>query len=129
MSHDDPFVPIHDRLNKHEREIADNRHGIVNAKEVFEIKLTQVASSIDELKNILKWAGGLIVTLMISFMTWSALQQFNANEAQKADLQQQLDIIKSQETAQKDREEMLRQLQKDLGASGTVTSVPANGGR
>lgn len=123
---DDNLGPIRDRLSRAEMDIADNRHGIVNAKEVFEIKLGQVATSIEELKNILKWAGGLIVTLMISFMTWSALQQYNANEAQKADLQQQVDIIKSQETAQKDREEMLRQLQKDLGTSGTVSTVTTN---
>lgn len=128
MVNDDSLSPIHERLNRHEREIADNRHGITNAKEVFEIKLSQVVSSIEELKNILKWAGGLIVTLMISFMTWSALQQYNANESQKKELQQQVDLLRSQDQANSDRQRILQELQKDLGPSGTVTPVTTNSG-
>jgi hypothetical protein len=119
-----------DRLTQAERDIADNRHNINNTKQIFEIRLGQVVSSIEELKNILKWAGGLIVTLMISFMSWSALQQYNANEAQKRDLQHQITLIKSQETAEQDRQRILQELRKDLdNAGGTVTTVPSDGGR
>jgi hypothetical protein len=118
-----------ERLNKHEREIADNRHNINGNQALVDIRLKQVATSIDELKNILKWAGGLVITLMISFMSWSALQQYNANESQKEDLKQQIELIKNTEQADKDRAAILDQLRKDLGASGTITTDPPSGGR
>lgn len=120
---------IRDRFDRHEREIAENRHGLNNTKQVFELKLERVVASLEELKNILKWAGGIIVTLMISFMSWSALQQYDANEAQKRDLQQQLDILQKQEDADTDRQRLLEQLRKDLDAGATITPVTPESGR
>lgn len=120
---------IRDRFERHEREIAENRHGLANTKQVFEIKLQQVVASLDELKNILKWAGGIIVTLMISFMSWSALQQYNANESQKRDLQQQLTLIKNQEDADAERQQLLDQLRKELSPGASITPVTPSGGR
>lgn len=64
-----------------------------------EEKHTAVLSVIGELKSILKWAGGLVVMLFISTLTWSLAQQYSANEAQKKDMQQQLDILREQERA------------------------------
>ena len=112
------------RITAVERESAEHRHGLINTKQIFQIKLDQVVTSLDELKNILKWAGGLIVTLMISFMSWSALQQYNANETQKRDLQQQITLIKSQEQADIQRTDILEELRKDLDSGATVTTTP-----
>lgn len=122
------IAAMNERLNKHEREIADNRHSINGNAQVFEIRLGQITKSIEELKNILKWAGGLVITLMISFMSWSALQQYNANEQQKRDLQNQIQLIESNERAERDRQRILNQLRQDLGSSGTVTSFPPERG-
>jgi hypothetical protein len=119
---------MQDMLERHDREIAENRHGLTGTKQVFDIRFGQVMESIEELKSILKWAGGLIVTLMISFMSWSALQQYNANETQKADLQQQIKMIESQDQAAKDRERLIKDLREDLGTGGTITSNTASGG-
>jgi DNA repair exonuclease SbcCD ATPase subunit len=123
------FNAATERLTKAEREIADNRHAINNNQTVFDIRLGQISKSIEELKNILKWAGGLIVTLMISFMSWSALQQYNANETQKRDLQNQVELLRSNQNADKDREKILRELRRDLDASGTITTIPPSSGR
>lgn len=105
-------------LNKHEREIAENRHGLANARQILDIQLAQLTKDIGELKNALKWAGGLIISLMISFMGWAALQQYNANEEQKRNLQEQVNILASQEKADEDRQRIIDQL-----ARGEVTAT------
>lgn len=56
-----------------------------------------LAENFAELKNALKWALGLIVSIIISFASWALLQQYNANEAQKKDMQQQIDLLRAQE--------------------------------
>lgn len=120
---------LENRVTQHDREIAEQRHALKNSNSVFEIKLQQVVTSLAELKRVMQWAGGLIVTLMISFMSWSALQQYNTNERQKDELAQQIRLIQSQEQAAKDREAILRQLREELDASGTVTTIPPSGSR
>lgn len=50
-----------------------------------------VVASVSKLYTGLCWAAGLLVPIFLSFLGWSLLQQINANEAQKRDLQQQLD--------------------------------------
>jgi len=76
-----------------------------------EEKHAAVLSVIGELKSILKWAGGLVVMLFISTLTWSLAQQYSANEAQKKDMQQQLDILREQERARNaSRAEILQRL-------------------
>src|SRR5688500_10391695 len=119
---------MQERLNKHEREIAENRHNINGNAQIFDIRLGQITKSIEELKNILKWAGGLIITLMISFMSWSALQQYNANEEQKRDLENQIQIIQGNEKAERDRQRILKELREELVSGGTITTTPSNSG-
>jgi len=76
-----------------------------------EEKHKAVLDVIGELKSILKWAGGLVVMLFISTLTWSLAQQYSANEAQKKDMQQQLDILREQERARNaNRAEILSRL-------------------
>lgn len=80
-------------------QVATVRHDLANHKMVTDIKLDGLVKLVAELKSQLKWAGGLIVMLFISTLTWSLNQQYNANEAQKKDMQQQLTILREQERA------------------------------
>lgn len=121
---------MREKLEKHERDIAENAHGLKSARQVLDIKLEQLTSDIQDLKNALKWAGGLIISLMISFMAWAALQQYNANEQQKNDLQQQVNLLKSQDEASRDRNAILDQLKTDSTQPGAAkTTVTPVGGR
>lgn len=129
MVDDRSLNDLENRVTQHDREIAEQRHALKNSNSVFEIKLQQVVTSLAELKRVMQWAGGLIVTLMISFMSWSALQQYNTNERQKDELAQQIRLIQSQEQAAKDREAILRQLREELDSGGTITPVTSGGSR
>lgn len=84
-------------LREHETRISENTHDLKNLRQIVDIKLEQIKGDIGDLRNILKWAGGLIVSLMLSFMAWALLQQYNANEAAKNDLQQQLNLLRTQQ--------------------------------
>jgi len=90
-----------------------------------EEKHKAVLGVIGELKSILKWAGGLVVMLFISTLTWSLAQQYNANESQKKDMQQQLDILREQERARNaSRADILSR----LPAPGTAQPAAAPSG-
>jgi len=90
-----------------------------------EEKHQAVLTVIGELKSILKWAGGLVVMLFISTLTWSLAQQYSANEAQKKDMQQQLDILREQERARNaSRADILSR----LPAPGTPEAAAPAGG-
>jgi hypothetical protein len=112
-------------LNTHDRQIAENRHDMNNLRQIIELKLEAVQKDVAELTNILKWAGGLIVSLMLSFMGWALLQQYNANEAQKRDLQQQVQLVRQQQAA----DARIQQNSERLDASTTQPAAPANSGR
>lgn len=62
-----------------------------------------VLANIARLESALKWAGGIIVSLTLTVLGWALLQQFNANEAQKKDLQQQLDLLRAQQIERQSR--------------------------
>lgn len=92
-------------------QVANIRHDLANHKMVTDIKLDGLVKLVAELKSQLKWAGGLIVMLFISTLTWSLNQQYNANESQKKDMQQQLVILREQERARNaSRAEILSRL-------------------
>ncbi|MGN6819309.1 MAG: hypothetical protein ACTHJR_11635 [Sphingomonas sp.] len=55
---------------------------------------------LDRVEGIIKWAGGLIVTLIISVLGWALVQQWNANEAQKRDLQQKIEMMQEAQRVQ-----------------------------
>jgi hypothetical protein len=109
---------IETRLAAAERQTAENRHEIANARQVIEIRLTQLGTNIQELRGALKWAGGLIISLMLSFMGWAALQQYNANEQQKKDLETQVQLLEREDKAANDRDRILREL-RDAGITAT----------
>ena len=110
-------------------EVADVRHELANHKMVTEIKLDGLMRIVAELKSQLKWAGVLIVTLFLSTLTWSLTQQYNANEAQKKDMQQQLDILRAQERARNaSRAEILSRLPPGTAEASDAAGGVAQGG-
>ena len=90
---------------------SQTEHALNNHKMVTDLKLTAIAETVDEMKAQQKWFIGLVVMLFISTLTWSLAQQYNANEAQKKDMQQQLELLKEQERARNStRSEILSRL-------------------
>ena len=77
-----------------------------------------VLNMIARLESALKWAGGLVVSLTLAVLGWALMQQVNANEAQKKDMQQQLDLLRAQ-TAERER----------LQAAGTAQAPSTAVGR
>lgn len=109
-------------------------HALANHIQVTGIKLdaldtklvtthAETNGKIDEIKSIIKWAGGLIMMLFLSTMTWSLSQQYSANEATKKDLTAQVELLKesgrNQAAARADRQIILEK----LGAPG-ATETP-----
>lgn len=114
---------LREKVEKHEREIAANAHDLKNHRQVLDIKLDTLTTNVTELKNALKWAGGLIISLMLSFMAWAALQQFNANETTKRDLQEQVNLLKNQEKAALERDQILKEIRANEGTATTRDSA------
>jgi hypothetical protein len=68
-------------------------------------------TKIDKIESAIKWAGGLIVSLVLSVLAWAVLQQINANESQKKEMAQQIQLLQSQERARVEaRSEILERL-------------------
>lgn len=98
------------RLGTIEKKIDDNHDDLKKAQ--------------DRLESILKWAGGLILMLFLSTLTWSLTQQYNANEQAKKDLEQQIEMLKEQERARNNtRAEILSRLPEP---SATESADPAH---
>jgi len=101
------------------KEVAEVRHELRNHIAVYEIKhenlktdvkgkhdtlkseLTgehaSLTKALDEIKSLMKWAGSLIITLIIGVLGWSLVQQYQANEQQKRELEQQIRLLQEQE--------------------------------
>lgn len=114
---------------------SDTSHSLRNHIAVTDLRLDTIEKKIDsnhdDLKkaqdrqeNILKWAGGLILMLFISTLTWSLTQQYNANESAKKELQQQVELLKDQERA---RNETRAQILSRLPPSGAETPASTDG--
>lgn len=100
----------------------DAVHDIANFRAVTEVRLTQLDKKIDEthketnekidkVESAIKWAGGLIVSLVLSVLGWAVLQQINANESQKKEMAQQIELLKQQEAVRaQTRTEILSRL-------------------
>lgn len=100
----------------------DAVHDIANFRAVTEVRLTQLDKKIDEthketnekidkIESAIKWAGGLIVSLVLSVLGWAVLQQINANESQKKEMAQQIELLKQQEAVRaQTRTEILSRL-------------------
>lgn len=78
------------------QEVADVRHDLANHKTVSGLELKSVDKKIDTLISLLKWVGGLIVTSVLAVLAWSLVQQWNANEAQRRNIEEQVRLIQAQ---------------------------------
>ncbi len=86
-------------------------HDLNNLRMVTDLKLTGIEKTVNEMKAQQKWFIGLVVMLFISTLTWSLAQQYSANEAQKKDMAQQIELLKEQERARNaTRSEVLSRL-------------------
>ena len=131
----------------------DAVHAVANFRAVTEVRLTgidkkiedthkETNEKIDKIESAIKWAGGLIVSLVLSVLGWAVLQQINANESQKKEMAQQIELLKQQESARNQtRAEILSRLPAPgtaeaadtadrLGQAGDLRDMrPNNGGK
>jgi uncharacterized protein HemX len=132
-----PGVDCHDAEAR--RDIADVRHELRNHKAVTDIKAdnlkkevdekdTALKGSLDEIKSLMKWAGSLIITLIIGVLGWSLVQQYQANEQQKTDLEQQIRLLQEQERTRAIAQQNRAAIDQ-LTAGRSEAPLPANGGR
>lgn len=115
----------------------DAVHDIRNFRAVAEVQLRQLDtkietthaetnSKIDRIESAIKWAGGLILSTILAVLAWAVSQQINANESQKREMAQQIEILKTQERARVDaRSEILSR----LPPRATEAPAPSEGGR
>lgn len=82
-----------------------------------------VTEKVEEIRKAILWAGGLVISIMLSVLGWAVLQQISANEAQKQELQQQIKLL--QET---DRARLLQLENDQLSASAAETAGSTLGG-
>jgi cytoskeletal protein RodZ len=78
------------------REVSEVRHDLRNHKMVSELVVKGVDKKIDTLISLLKWVGTLIVTSVLGVLAWSLVQQWNANEAQRQNIEEQVRLIQAQ---------------------------------
>lgn len=65
----------------------------------FEVKHGELARSLSKIESLLKWAGSLIISLILGVLGWSLLQQITNNAQQQKDLQAQIKLLEQQERA------------------------------
>lgn len=110
-------------------DVRDLRHALNNhvhstdihrkaMREKMDEQHKDVSDKIDQLMSSLKWAGGLIVSILLSVLGWSVLQQISANEAQKTELSNQLRILQESERAR-----LLSQQNAELSASAAEAAA------
>lgn len=82
------------QMRRMEESAAARHTALVEASDARHLTLN---GNLQRLESMFKWAGSLIITAMISVLGWSVLQQINANEAQRLDMQRQLELLQAQE--------------------------------
>lgn len=91
------------------RGVVDGEFRLVHQK--IDTTHTETNTKIDKIESAIKWAGGLIVSLVLTVLGWAVIQQINANESQKKEMQQQIELLKQQEaTRAQARAEILSRL-------------------
>jgi hypothetical protein len=83
----------------------ETRQLLDNHVSLTEVKLTNMEKSISRIESALKWAGGLIVSLLLTVLGWAVIQQINANESQKNELRQQQILLQQQLQQEEERVE------------------------
>jgi cytoskeletal protein RodZ len=116
------------------RMVTEGEFKLVNAK--IETTHKDTGEKIDKIESAIKWAGGLIVSLMLTVLGWAVLQQINANESQKKEMAQQIELLQQQENARvQARSEILSRLPpgttdaEGLSEAGNLRDGRSNGRR
>lgn len=58
-----------------------------------------MADKVEDIRKAILWAGGIVISVMLSVLGWAVLQQINANEAQKQGMEDQIRILQESERA------------------------------
>lgn len=113
----------------------DAVHAVANFRAVTEVQLRQLDtkidtthaetnSKIDKIEGAIKWAGGIIISLMLAVIGWAVTQTLSANESQSKEMKQQIELLKQQESARVNaRAEILSRLPP---ASATESAITAD---
>lgn len=116
---------------EHSRE---TRHLLNNHIQITQIKLDNLdkdgqarheslGASFNKLESALKWAGGLVVSLMLTVLGWAVMQQINSNETTKKEMAQQIQMLQQQEQARvATRSEILSRLPSARAAEAAATA-------
>ena len=71
----------------------------IQVRQELLVRYDVVDKSIAELKGMLKWVGGVIISLILAVLGWSLAQQYQANEAQKSQLLDQIHTLQAASAA------------------------------
>ncbi len=94
-------------------------------KKDFEAKHNELTTNLQKIESLLKWAGSLLITLILGVLGWSLLQQITNNSQQQKDLQAQIKLLEQQERAR-----MLQQPEmRVLPPSAAESALAAERGR
>lgn len=115
-------------------EVRDVRHELNNHVQTTELHLSGLEKSIEsnhkavtekveDIRKAILWAGGLVISIMLSVLGWAVLQQISANEAQKQELQQQIRLLQ-----ESDRARLLQQQNDELSARAAEAVGSSVGG-
>lgn len=96
-------------VDQHARDLVrDTRHELTQHRQATEIHLAHIERQIedsakntnmkiDRVESVIKWAGSLLVTLLLSVLGWSVVQQITANQMQQQELKRQIELLEAQE--------------------------------
>jgi len=76
---------------------SDTAKSAASVKTNFEEKHATLTTALTKIESLMKWAGSLIVSLILGVLGWSLLQQVQNNEQQKRDLQSQIKLLEEQD--------------------------------
>lgn len=75
-------------------DLAKSAHARVDGhEELCALRYNNLLNNISRIENILKWAGSLIVTILIAVLGWLIVAQINNNEEEKKALEKQIEIL------------------------------------
>jgi hypothetical protein len=80
------------------KELALQAQAAINAHEqVCAERYAHIHASISRIEGVMKWVGGVIITLILAVLGWSLTQQYNANEAQKRALEDRIELLQGRQ--------------------------------
>lgn len=78
-----------------------------------------INDKLDRQEGIMKWAGGLLFSLILAVLGWSLLQQISANSAQMENNEKQIELLR-----ERDRTRVLTEELQALTTNARRTETP-----